>query len=176
MHRHRARSAALVSGLAGLMATTALATPGLAFAQPAPAAPATQPAPSPAAPVATAPAPAATPPPAPIQTGVIQRFVVRGNERIEASTVISYLPLSVGETVDQAKIDAAYKSLFRTELFSDATMELVNGDLVVTVVENPIINRVLFEGNSSIKEDKLRDEVTVRPRGIFTRAKAQQDV
>ncbi|MGZ6018698.1 MAG: outer membrane protein assembly factor BamA, partial [Phenylobacterium sp.] len=176
MHRHRARSAALVSGLAGLMATTALATPGLAFAQPAPAAPATQPAPSPAAPVATAPAPAATPPPAPIQTGVIQRFVVRGNERIEASTVISYLPLSVGETVDQAKIDAAYKSLFRTELFSDATMELVNGDLVVTVVENPIINRVLFEGNSSIKEDKLRDEVTVRPRGIFTRAKAQSDV
>ncbi|MGZ6038348.1 MAG: hypothetical protein ACXWKR_06750, partial [Phenylobacterium sp.] len=66
--------------------------------------------------MATAPAPAATPPPAPIQTGVIQRFVVRGNERIEASTVISYLPLSVGETVDQAKIDAAYKSLFRTEL------------------------------------------------------------
>jgi outer membrane protein insertion porin family len=35
---------------------------------------------------------------------------------------------------------------------------------------------VLFEGNSSIKEDKLRDEVTVRPRGIFTRAKAQSDV
>ena len=48
--------------------------------------------------------------------------------------------------------------------------------MVITVVENPIINRVLFEGNSSIKEDKLRDEVTVRPRGIFTRAKAQADV
>ena len=165
------------------MATTALATPGLAFAQaptaqrPAPAQAAPAAAPAPTAPVATAPAPApAAPAPAPIQTGVIQRFVVRGNERIEPTTVISYLPLAVGETVDQAKIDAAYKSLFRTELFSDATMELVNGDLIVTVVENPIINRVLFEGNSSIKEDKLKDEVTVRPRGIFTRAKAQSDV
>ena len=150
------------------MATTALATPGLAFAQPAPAAP--------GAPVATTRTPAPAAPAVNTPSGVIQRIVVRGNERIEPSTVISYLPLTVGETVDQAKIDAAYKSLFRTELFSDATMELVNGDLIITVVENPIINRVLFEGNSSIKEDKLRDEVTVRPRGIFTRAKAQSDV
>ena len=188
MHRHRARSAALVSGLAGLLATTALATPRLAFAQ-TPAAPtaapeatstarpgAPEPAPAPAAPATAPPAAPAAPPPVAIQTGVVQRILVRGNERIEPATVISYLPISVGETVDQAKIDAAYKALFRTDLFSDITMNLNNGDLVVTVVENPIINRVLFEGNSGIKEDKLRDEVTVRPRGIFTRAKAQADV
>jgi outer membrane protein insertion porin family len=168
------------------MATTALATPGLAFAQapappppptgaaaPGPAAPAAAP---PAGPVATAPAPQAPQPAAAVQTGVIQRFVVRGNERIEPTTVISYLPMTVGETVDAAKIDAGIKALFRTELFSDVKMELNNGDMVITVVENPIINRVLFEGNSSIKEDKLKDEVTVRPRGIFTRAKAQADV
>jgi|SRR5579859_1938159 len=182
MHRHRAYSAALVSGLAGLMATTALATPGFALAQ-TPAAPATPsaagatPSAAGAAPVTTNPAPAAPgPATAASPTGIIQRFVVRGNERIDPTTVISYLPLSVGETVDPAKIDAAIKSLFRTELFSDVKIELNAGDMVITVVENPIINRVLFEGNSSIKEDKLRDEVTVRPRGIFTRAKAQADV
>ena len=171
MHRHRARSAALVSGLAGLLATTALATP--AFAQ------APQPAPGPAAapaPAAAAPAPPATAAPAPQQSGVVQRILVRGNERIEPTTVISYMPISPGETVDAAKIDAALKSLARTELFSDEKIEFNNGDLIVTVVENPIINRVLFEGNSSIKEDKIKDEVQVRPRGIFTRAKAQADV
>ncbi len=171
MHRHRAHSAALVSGLAGLMATTALATPGLAIAQAPPA-----PAASAAGPVVTAPAPSPTPPPGPPQTGVIQRFVVRGNERIEPTTVISYLPMTVGETVDAAKIDTGIKSLFRTELFSDVSIDLNGGDMIITVVENPIINRVLFEGNSSIKEDKLKDEVSVRPRGIFTRAKAQSDV
>ncbi len=167
MHRHRARSAALASGLAGLLATTALATPGFALAQPE--------APAPGAPVATAPAPP-PPPSVVIQTGVVQRIVVRGNERIEPTTVISYLPISVGETVDSAKLDAAVKALFRTDLFSDVNVNLNNGDLIINVIENPIINRVLFEGNSSIKEDKLKDEVTVRPRGIFTRAKAQQDV
>src|SRR5258706_15279865 len=185
MHRHRARSAALVSGIAGLLATTALATPRLAFAQaPAPTAPAPT-APAPAAPAPTAPAPAApgapvatAPAPAPVvaQTGVVQRILVRGNERIEPATVISYLPISVGQTIDAAQQDAALKALFRTDLFSDVKMELTNGDLIITVVENPIINRVLFEGNSGIKEDKLKDEVSVRPRGIFTRAKAQQDV
>ncbi|MFI4966609.1 MAG: outer membrane protein assembly factor BamA, partial [Caulobacterales bacterium] len=106
----------------------------------------------------------------------MQRFVVKGNERIEPQTVISYLPLQVGETIDPAKEDQALKALARTDLFSDEKIELVNGDLIITIVENPIINRVLFEGNSSIKEDKLKDEVTVRPRGIFTRAKAQADV
>jgi outer membrane protein insertion porin family len=47
---------------------------------------------------------------------------------------------------------------------------------VVQVTENPIINQVVFEGNHNLKEDKLRDEVQVRPRGIFTRAKVQADV
>jgi len=158
MHRHRARSAALASGLAGLLATSALVTPTSALAQAAPA-PATAPAAAPAG-----------------LGGVVQRILVTGNERIESGTVISYLPIQPGEPVDSAKIDQALKALFRTDLFSDVKITFADGDLTVTIVENPIINRVLFEGNSSLKEDKLRDEVTVRPRGIFTRAKAQQDV
>jgi outer membrane protein insertion porin family len=110
------------------------------------------------------------------RTGVIQRILVQGNERIEQSTVVSYLPVSPGEPVDAARIDLALKALFRTDLFSDVKIDFRNGDLVVTVVENPIINRVIFEGNKGLKEDKLRDEVTVRPRGIFTRSKVQGDV
>jgi len=110
------------------------------------------------------------------QGGVVSRILVQGNERIEQSTVVSYLPIQPGETVDSARIDLAVKALFRTDLFSDVTIAFNSGDLIVTIVENPIINRVIFEGNKGLKEDKLRDEVTVRPRGIFTRAKVQGDV
>ena len=145
MHRLSARSAALASGLALLLGSTALVAPQIAFAQAE-------------------------------QTGVVQRILVEGNERIEQSTVISYLPIQTGETVDSAKLDLALKTLYRTDLFADVKISLVGGDLTITVVENPIINRVIFEGNSGMKEDKLRDEVTVRPRGIFTRSKVQQDV
>ncbi|MDP3172901.1 MAG: outer membrane protein assembly factor BamA, partial [Phenylobacterium sp.] len=152
--------------------STALTAPGLAQAQAAPAAPTPPPAaPTPA--VADSPAPVA----ADQRVATIQRIIVRGNERIEPATVISYLPIQVGETVDPERIDLALKALFRTDLFSDVKIDVEgSGDLIIRVVENPIINRVLFEGNQGLKEDKIRDEVQVRPRGIFTRAKAQADV
>ena len=135
--------------------------PGLALAQ---------------TPAPTPPAPTPAPQAPPVQTGIVQRILVKGNERIEPATVISYLSIQPGEQIDAAKLDQAIKILFRTDLFSDVKIDFVEGDLIINIVENPIINRVLFEGNSGLKEDKLRDEVTVRPRGIFTKAKAQQDV
>jgi len=111
-----------------------------------------------------------------VQSGVVGRIVLQGNERIDPETILSYLPIQVGDSVDPAKIDLALKTLFRTDLFSDVKIELNGADLVVKVEENPVINQVLFEGNSSIKDDKLKDEVQIRPRGIFTRAKVQDDV
>ncbi|MGA0600676.1 outer membrane protein assembly factor BamA [Caulobacter sp. KR2-114] len=143
MKKTRACGAALVTGLALLMGTTAIVAPQVAWAQ---------------------------------QSGVVGRIVIQGNERIEQDTIISYLPIQVGDTVDSARVDLALKTLFRTDLFSDVKIDLQGTDLVVSVVENPIINQVLFEGNSNLKEDKLKDEVQVRPRGIFTRAKVQADV
>jgi outer membrane protein insertion porin family len=155
MQRTRARSAALASGLALLLGTTASISPALAQAQ----------------------APAATPVPLPSnREETVQRIIVTGNERIEQSTILSYLPLQIGEAVGAAKIDLALKALFRTDLFSDVKIGLSNGDLTIAVVENPIINKVVFEGNSGIKEDKLRDEVSIRPRGIFTKSKVQSDI
>jgi len=146
MNNLRAHSAAFATGMALLLGSTALVAPAAAFAQTA--------APS----------------------GVVQRIVIQGNERIEQGTVMSYLPIQPGDTVDSARLDLALKTLARTDLFADVKIEILAGDLIVKVVENPIINQVVFEGNSSLKEDKLKDEVQIRPRGIFTRAKVQADV
>ena len=107
---------------------------------------------------------------------MVSRIIVQGNERIEPSTILSYLPIQIGDPIDNARIDLAVKTLFRTDLFADVSMEMQGNDLIVKVSENPIINQVVFEGNHALKEDKLRDEVTIRPRGIFTRSKVEQDV
>ena len=111
-----------------------------------------------------------------VQSGVVNQIVIHGNERIDPETIRSYLPISVGDSVDPAKIDTAVKALFRTDLFSDVKIDFQGGDLIVQVVENPVINQVLFEGNSSMKDDKLKDEIQVRPLGVFTKAKVQGDV
>jgi outer membrane protein insertion porin family len=110
------------------------------------------------------------------QSVVIGRIILQGNERIDPETILSYLPLQTGQSVDAARVDSALKSLFRTDLFSDVKMDMQGTDLVVRVVENPIINQVLFEGNSNLKEDKLKDEIQIRPRGVFTKAKVEEDV
>jgi len=174
MHAARVRSSALLSTavLLGAMALGSYAwaqTPAAPVSPPPATAAAATATPSPAAPQAAA-APAAP------TSGVVQRIIIRGAERIEDSTILSYLPIAVGDRVDSARIDDALKTLFKTDLFADVQIQLQGTDLIVRVSENPIINQVVFEGNHELKEDKLRDEVQVRPRGVFTRSRAQADV
>ncbi len=107
---------------------------------------------------------------------IIRRIVVEGNQRIEASTIASYLLVHPGEAFDPARVDLSLKTLFATSLFADVRIVQHDSDLVVTVVENPIVNRVIFEGLRSVKEDKLEEEVQARPRSVFTAARAQADV
>ena len=110
------------------------------------------------------------------QTAVVSRITISGNERIDNQTIVSYLPFQVGATVDDQMIDLAVKTLYRTDLFSDVQIVMNGNEMVITVVESPIINQVVFEGNHAMTKDKLRDEVQIRPRGVFTKAKVQEDV
>jgi len=143
---------------------------GPALAQTPPATDPTQPAPT------VEVAPAQQTPPAAQERLVVNRILVRGNQRIDQTTVLSYLPIQPGDTVDAAMLDVAVRTLTRTQLFADVQLGIQNGDLIVEIVENPIINQVVFEGNGAINETKLREEVTLRPRGIYTRARVQEDV
>ncbi len=106
----------------------------------------------------------------------IRRILVEGNQRIEAATISSYLLVRPGDTFDAERVDMSLKTLFATGLFADVQIEQRGGDLVVAVIENPIINRVIFEGLKTLDEDDLEDEVQARPRSVFTPARAQGDV
>ncbi|MBV8166401.1 MAG: outer membrane protein assembly factor BamA, partial [Alphaproteobacteria bacterium] len=106
----------------------------------------------------------------------IQQIRIEGSQRIEPDTVRSYLTLKVGDNFDSLEIDKSLKTLFATGLFADVTIGRQGGDLVVRVVENPIINRIQFEGNRKLEDKSLLDEVQLRPRVVYTRTKVQNDV
>ncbi|MEM7662981.1 MAG: outer membrane protein assembly factor BamA [Pseudomonadota bacterium] len=108
--------------------------------------------------------------------GTIRSVIVEGNQRIEARTIQSYLLLGPGDPFDPQRLDISLKTLFATGLFADVDIGRRESDLVVRVVENPIINRVLFEGNRAIDDDNIREEIQAEPRGIFTAARVQADV
>ncbi|MBI1261815.1 MAG: outer membrane protein assembly factor BamA [Rhizobiales bacterium] len=101
---------------------------------------------------------------------------VQGNQRIEPETVRSYMIIQPGMPYSPELVDVSIKKLFDTGLFADITMTLEGSRLVVSVVENPVINRVAFEGNSAIKTENLDSEVQLKPRSIYTRSKVQSDV
>lgn len=110
-------------------------------------------------------------------TRVVRSLTVTGAQRLEPETVRSYVKLRVGETYTTEQLDQAIKDLYATQLFADATIVgAETGDLVLQVRENPVINRIVFEGNKRLKEDKIRPEVKLAPRQIFTREAARADV
>lgn len=106
----------------------------------------------------------------------IRSITVVGAERLEPSTILSYIRLRVGQEYTSAAADAALKDLGATELFSNFSIRNDAGNVVLTITENPVINRIVLEGNKRLKNDKILPEIKLSPRQIFTRSKVRADV
>ena len=103
-------------------------------------------------------------------------IVVEGNRRVEADTIRSYFRTTGGERLDSYKIDQALKALYATGLFQDVRINQSGPRLIVTVVENPVINRVAFEGNKKLTDEQIGTEVQSKSRGTLSRPIVQADV
>ncbi|MGY8992921.1 MAG: outer membrane protein assembly factor BamA, partial [Rhodospirillales bacterium] len=112
----------------------------------------------------------------PQSSNVVRDIVVEGIQRIEPDTVRSYLLIQEGDAFDSERVDRSLKSLFATGLFDDVSITQRGDSLVINVVENPIINRIAFEGNVALSDESLKAEVTLKPRVIYTRSTVQNDV
>jgi len=125
---------------------------------------------------ATPPQPRGTPAAAKAAPGdSITAIKVEGNQRIEAATILSYMLVKPGDPFDADAIDRSLKTLYATGLFQDVNIRADGRTLVVSVVENPIVNRIAFEGNRKLGDDTLRPELQLRPRAVYTAALAQAD-
>ena len=111
--------------------------------------------------------------PAAAQT--VASIQVEGNRRVEIETIRSYFKPGPGGRLDQAQIDDGLKALIETGLFQDVRISQARGGLLVTVVENPVIGRVAFEGNKKVKDEQLSAEVQSKPRGTLSRPMVQSD-
>jgi outer membrane protein insertion porin family len=132
-----------------------------------------------------APAPSQTVPTVPLQQNVpptaapqiVRSITVTGNQRLEPETILSYISLRAGEPFDRDRLDQALRELYATELFADAEIvPSAEGDLNIQVRENPVINRIILEGNRRLKNDKILPEIRLSARQIFTRSRARADV
>ena len=106
----------------------------------------------------------------------LEGIVVQGNQRVEPETIVSYMSIHQGDPIRTGDINDSLKRLFATGLFADVSVRREGNFLIVRVVENPIINRIAFEGNLRVKEEDLSREVQLRPRVVYTRTRVQSDV
>jgi outer membrane protein insertion porin family len=128
------------------------------------------------APPAPNPASTRTPAAGPLRGGgTITAIKVDGNQRIETGTILSYMLVQPGDPFDPDRLDRSLKTLYATGLFQDVRLDRDGDTLVVHVVENPLVNRVAFEGNHKLSDDQLRPEMQLKPRAVFTPALAEQD-
>ena len=148
-----------------LMASTALAVTGTLVAAPALGQQ-----------NGTSPTPALVPAPVPASVDQIQSITVVGTQRLEADTVRSYIRLRPGQPWTQVSADQALKDLYATELFADVAIRNNSGAVVIEVKENPVVNRIILEGNKRLKNDKIEPEIKLAPRQIFSRSKVRADV
>ena len=100
---------------------------------------------------------------------------IEGNVRVERETILSFLQFKANEEPNAGQIDASIKALFQTGLFADVKIDRRGNNLVIRVVENPIINRVHFEGNEEIDNPTIEKEVQVHQNVIYTKARVQSD-
>jgi outer membrane protein insertion porin family len=126
--------------------------------------------------VATRPAAARATAPVPARTGgTIAAIKIEGNQRIETGTVLSYILVQPGDPFDPDRLDRSLKTLYATGLFQDVRLNREGDTLVVHLVENPLVNRVAFEGNRKLTDEQLRPAMDLKPRAVFTPALAESD-
>ncbi len=98
---------------------------------------------------------------------------VEGVQRTDAGTVFNYLPIKVGDRVDDEKASAAVKALYATGFFRDVRLEVEDGVLVVIVQERPTISQIDIVGTKEFDKDTLRKalkDIGVAESRIFDRS------
>jgi outer membrane protein insertion porin family len=113
---------------------------------------------------------------------LIKDIRVEGIQRTEAGTVFNYLPVKVGETMDDQRAAQAIKALYATGFFKDVRLEQEGEVLVVTVQERPAIAQIDFSGNKAFPSDKMKEglkQIGLSEGMIFDRSmldKAEQEI
>ena len=105
----------------------------------------------------------------------ISAVKIEGNQRIEEGTIRSYMLIAPGDGFNADRVDRSLKTLYATGLFQDVSIQRDGTGLVVRVVENPIVNRIAFEGNRKLTDDQLKTELQLRARAVYTPQLVQAD-
>jgi outer membrane protein insertion porin family len=103
-------------------------------------------------------------------------IILKGNKRVEKETIFASLVSRTSADYDGEVISQSIKNLYDTGFFTNVNIYHQGKDVIVEIEENPVINKIAFEGNKRIEDDKLLPELIIRQRTIFNKMRLQDDV
>ena len=99
---------------------------------------------------------------------VLENIKILGNDRISNDTIILFSKISINENIDQNKLNVILKNLYETEFFSDVSVKIEDNTLTIIVVENPIIEKINYEGVRANRIlELLKEDALIKPRYSF---------
>ena len=107
---------------------------------------------------------------------LVNEIEITGNQRIDVETIVSYSNINIKDIYTEKKGNEILKSLFNTELFSNIEIKFNNNKLTISIIENPTINLIKFDGNSKVKDEDLLIEIQLKERSVYSRSKVRKDI
>ena len=109
------------------------------------------------------------------QEGTISSIIVDGNKRITSETIIAISKIEKGALYSPSQFNSALQLIKKSTFFKTATVSFVDNILTINVVENPTINTINFEGNSTLKDENLSELIFSKERQTLSISKTEKD-
>ena len=110
-------------------------------------------------------------------TEVITNIDIQGNQRVDASTILTRTAIKAGDDIDDDDINELVKLLHDTELFDDVKIQKrKKGKLIIKVKEKPIVRKIQFSGNKKLKTEninKMLKDIVIKPNETLSTKKVK---
>lgn len=113
--------------------------------------------------------------PALAQSYSFSNVVIEGNDRVDATTVLSHAGIGQGQTLTTGQLNDAYQRLVNSGLFEKVELQPQGSTLKIVVKEMPMVSVVDLQGNKRLKDERLKDLVKSKARNVFNPATAEAD-
>lgn len=90
---------------------------------------------------------------------IVKNIRINGLQGISRATVLSYVPVKIGDRIDDEKTMQIINSLFKTGFFSNVTLDRRNSTLIINVQQRPVIGQITITGNKLIPTNKLKENL-----------------
>ena len=112
-----------------------------------------------------------------VQSEVINKIDIKGNERISKETIIIFGDIVIGKNYESPDVNSLIKKLYETSFFSDISVELKNNKLNIVVKENPIVNSINFNGEKAKKYiEKIKEVIQLKEKSSFLESNIKNDI